>query len=125
MTSTPPAPWPAWGAWWAEMLTVHLFVRLFVMVGDAPCHDFHHRKPASKKWTSYIHARQTDLDAGSPGYPAGYFECWGLFAAVDRNLASLAATAPATLGREPSHPHAHAHTGVSRGLGAAQLQGAD
>jgi hypothetical protein len=93
------------------------------MVGDAPCHDFHHRKPASKKWTSYIHARQSDLDAGSPGYPAGYFECWGLIAAVDRNLASLAATAPATIGREARA--ARAEAGVVPGFDAAQLQGAD
>jgi fatty acid desaturase len=94
----------AWGAWWAEMLTVQLFVRLFVLVGDAPCHDFHHRRPATRRWTSYIHARQNDLDAGSPGFPAGYFECWGLMSAVDRNLASLAATQPETLGR--GHHHA-------------------
>lgn len=106
----------AWTAWWTEMLTVHLFVRLFVMVGDAPCHDFHHRKPASRKWTSYIHARQGDLEAGSPGYPAGYFESWGLIAAVDRCLASLAATAPATIGR--------AH-GTATNRPTAQLQGAD
>jgi hypothetical protein len=98
------------------MLTVHLFVRLFVLVGDAPCHDFHHRKPASRKWTSYIHARQGDLEAGSPGYPAGYFESWGLIAAVDRCLESLAATAPATIGR--------AH-GTATDRPTAQLQGAD
>jgi fatty acid desaturase len=115
----------AWGAWWAEMLTVQLFVRLFVMVGDAPCHDFHHRKPASKKWTSYIHARQSDLDAGSPGYPAGYFECWGLIAAVDRNLASLAATAPATIGREPKTGRDRVEAGVVPAFDAARLQGAD
>lgn len=117
----------AWAGWWAEMLTVHLFVRLFVMVGDAPCHDFHHRKPASKKWTTYIHARQGDLDAGSPGYPAGYFECWGLVAAVDRNLASLAATTPAAIGREPGHGHAGASAAGSAPLPipAARLQGAD
>ena len=116
--ATTVAGFAAWTAWWAEMLTVHLFVRLFVMVGDAPCHDFHHRKPASRKWTSYIHARQGDLDAGSPGYPAGYFECWGLIAAVDRNLASLAATAPATIGRAPGHAAGAALPGVG-------LQGAD
>lgn len=104
----------AWTVWWAEMLSVHLFVRLFVMVGDAPCHDFHHRKPASRKWTNYIHARQGDLAAGSPGYPAGYFETWGLIAAVDRNLASLAATAPATIGRAQDHAAGHA---------SARLQG--
>jgi fatty acid desaturase len=94
-----PAGLLAWTLWWAEMLTVQLFVRLFVLVGDAPCHDFHHRKPATRRWTSYIHARQQDLESGSPGYPSGYFESWGLFRAVDRNLATLAATAPATIGR--------------------------
>ncbi|WP_270933790.1 fatty acid desaturase [Falsiroseomonas oryzae] len=95
----------AWTLWWAEMLTVQLFVRLFVLVGDAPCHDFHHRRPATRRWTSYIHARQEDLESGSPGFPAGYFETWGLMRAVDRMLASLAATAPETIGREPAHGH--------------------
>jgi fatty acid desaturase len=88
-----------WAAWWLDMLTVQLFVRLFVLVGDAPCHDFHHRRPATRKWTSYIHARQQDSEAGSPGFPLGYTECWGLYEAVDQNLATLAATAPATIGR--------------------------
>ncbi|MCC7348748.1 MAG: fatty acid desaturase [Variibacter sp.] len=92
----------AWTGWWAEMLTVHLFVRLFVMVGDAPCHDYHHRRPATRRWTSYIHARQQDLESGSPGFPTGYFETWGLLRAVDRMLGTLAVTAPATLGREKS-----------------------
>ena len=95
----------AWAFWWAEMLTVQLFVRLFVLVGDAPCHDFHHRRPATRRWTSYIHARQQDLESGSPGFPTGYFESWGLLRAVDRMLASLADTAPATLGREAAHGH--------------------
>ncbi|WP_165838688.1 fatty acid desaturase [Roseicella frigidaeris] len=88
-----------WAAWWAEMLTVHLFARIFVLVGDAPCHDFHHRKPATRRWADYIHARQQDLEAGSPGFPAGYFENWGLFQAIDHNLASLAATPREALGR--------------------------
>jgi fatty acid desaturase len=88
----------AWTGWWAEMLTWHLFVRLFVLVGDAPCHDFHHRKPATRRWTNYIHARESDLQAGG-GCQAGYFEVWGLIRAVDRMLGSLAATAPATIGR--------------------------
>jgi fatty acid desaturase len=86
-----------WTAWWAEMLTVHLFARIFVLVGDAPCHDFHHRRPATRRWTDYIHARQEDLEAGSPGFPAGYFETWGLFAAIDQNLGTLAATPPAAI----------------------------
>jgi fatty acid desaturase len=82
----------AWTAWWADMLTVQLLVRVFVLVGDAPCHDFHHRRPATRDWTSYIHARQRDVDAGCPGYPLNYGESWGLFRAIDENLATLART---------------------------------
>jgi fatty acid desaturase len=93
----------AWAGWWAEMLTWQLFVRLFVMVGDAPCHDYHHRKPATRKWTSYIQARQHDVEAGT-GQTDSYHECWGLIRAVDRNLASLAATEPETLGRSVAEP---------------------
>ncbi len=83
-----------WAAWWLNMLTIQLFVRLFVLVGDAPCHDFHHRRPATRRWTSYIHARQQDMDAGCPGFPLNYQESWGLFRAIDENLATLAATPP-------------------------------
>src|SRR3546814_18853120 len=74
------------------MLTVHLFSRLFVLVGDAPCHDYHHRRPGSRKWPSYIHERQADLLRGCPDYPVNYIETWGLFRAIDENLASLSAT---------------------------------
>ena len=95
----------AWGLWWADMLTAQLFARLFVLVGDAPCHDFHHRRPATRKWTSYIHAREADLEAGSPGFPHEYLESWGLLNAVDASLASLAATTPEALGRAvPENP---------------------
>jgi hypothetical protein len=85
-----------WGAWWINMLTVQLFVRLFVLVGDAPCHDFHHRRPAGKRWTDYARARQADLDAGCPGYPINYVDTWGLFRAIDENFAAMA-RAPAGL----------------------------
>ena len=88
-----------WAKWWSVLLTWHLFVRLFVLVGDAPCHDFHHRRPASRRWTGYIHARQQDLEANSPGFPMGYFENWGLLTAIDHNLNSLANTLPETIGR--------------------------
>ena len=81
-----------WALWWAEMLTVQLLVRMFVLVGDAPCHDFHHRRPASKRWTSYAQARQSDVEAGSPGFNVDYIETWGLFTAVDQTLQSLADT---------------------------------
>ena len=88
----------AWAGWWLQMLLVQLPVRLFVLVGDAPCHDFHHRRPATRRWTGYIHARQQDADAGCPGFPLNYGETWGLFRAIDENLATLAATPPELLG---------------------------
>jgi fatty acid desaturase len=79
----------AWIGWWIEMLTIHLLSRIFVLVGDAPCHDFHHRRPASRRWTDYIHARQNDADSGCPTYPLGYIETWGLLEAIDESLDSL------------------------------------
>ena len=87
-----------WVLWWANMLTVQLFVRLFVLVGDAPCHDFHHRRPAAKRWTNYIHARQADVDAGCPGFPVNYIETWGLFRAINENLESMSKTAAGLIG---------------------------
>ena len=81
----------AWTLWWAEMLSWQLFIRLFVMVGDAPCHDFHHRRPASKRWTSYIQAREADLERVAAAQDTAYSECWGLMRAVDLTLTSLAA----------------------------------
>lgn len=79
----------AWAGWWANMLTVQMFVRIFVLVGDAPCHDFHHRRPG-KKWTNYIYARQADVIADCPGFPLNYVDTWGLFRAIDENFAAMA-----------------------------------
>ncbi len=79
----------AWLGWWPDMLIVQVFVRTVVLVGDAPCHDYHHRKPASRRWTDYIHARHNDKEAGSTVFKTAYSETWGLFRAVDATLASL------------------------------------
>ncbi|WP_225771485.1 fatty acid desaturase [Inquilinus sp. Marseille-Q2685] len=97
-----PAGLAAWCGWWANMLTIQLLVRVIVLVGDAPCHDFHHRRPSTKQWTDYIHARQKDVDAGCPGFPLNYGETWGLFRAIDENLATLSATPK---GAVPTWPH--------------------
>jgi hypothetical protein len=78
-----------WMGWWVRMLTLHLFERVFVLVGDAPAHDFHHRHPASRKWANYIQAREADRLAGCPNYPVNYGESWGLFRAIDENLALM------------------------------------
>jgi fatty acid desaturase len=80
----------AWTIWWADMLTVQLFVRVFVLVGDAPCHDYHHRRPASRRWTSYIQARQVEVARARDNGAADFSDTWGLFRAVDITLRSLA-----------------------------------
>ena len=97
-----PSGFTVWSLWWLNMLTVQLLVRIIVLVGDAPCHDFHHRRPSTKLWTDYIHARQKDVDAGCPGFPLNYGETWGLFRAIDENLATLAATPKEAI---PTWPH--------------------
>ncbi|HSK40046.1 MAG TPA: fatty acid desaturase [Arenibaculum sp.] len=90
-TGTGPA---FWIGWWSSMLTVHLLSRVLVLVGDAPCHDYHHRRPGSRGWAGYAHARQADADAGCPGYPLNYVDSWGLVGTIERNLATLAAARP-------------------------------
>lgn len=79
-----------WAVWWLEMLTVHLFARVFVLVGDAPAHDYHHRRPGSRDWPNHIDARSRDRALGSPGYPTTYLGSLGLLQAIDENLASIA-----------------------------------
>jgi fatty acid desaturase len=113
-----------WIGWWAEMLTVQLFVRLFVLVGDAPCHDYHHRRPATRRWTSYAQARQKDREEGCPGFPVNYCDSWGLFRTVDHNLATLAATRKAVLGRAdaPASGLDDAVGGQLDGYGGAELR---
>lgn len=80
-----------WGVWWARLLLVHLPARLFVLVGDGPCHDFHHRHPRFADWPNYIHARQDDVGRGreSPTHWPAYTELWGLGTALGAVLESL------------------------------------
>jgi hypothetical protein len=75
--------------WTIKMLTVHLFPRVFILVGDTPCHDYHHRHPSSKNWTNYIYARQQDLQNINR---LSYQEIWGFFKALDINLEAMSKT---------------------------------
>lgn len=84
-----------WLRWWVSMLVIQVPVRLVILVGDAPCHDFHHRKPASRRWTSYIQARQSDREANTAS-KANYHDTWGLFHAIDATLISLSRLPPGT-----------------------------
>ena len=95
-----PAPSPgwrgaaAWAGWALRMLALHLPARYLVLTGDTVVHDFHHRHPSSKRWASYIFARQDDVEAGPGGWPA-YREVWGLRAGIDAMFDSLAMADPA------------------------------
>ncbi len=74
---------------WYLLMFYHLFCRIFILAGDTPCHDWHHRHPASSDWVNYIFARQQDLDNGCPGWPEKYTEVWGLYKAIDICFESL------------------------------------
>lgn len=84
----------AWLLWWAEMLTVHLFCRVFVLVGDAPAHDHHHRHPQTGDWPNHIRSRQGDADSGGSKFPVNYVEYWGLFKAIDNILDTMSQYRP-------------------------------
>lgn len=82
------------GLWLIKMLAFHLFIRLFVMVGDTPCHDFHHRRPRSKEWPNYITARERDRIEGSKPFPTNYGENWGYINAVTTNFRNFQRALP-------------------------------
>jgi fatty acid desaturase len=83
-----------WLIWWSRLCFVHLPARMFVLVGDGPCHDYHHRFPRSEDWPNYLFARRDDLAAGTPRWPP-YTEIWGLHAAIDAVWTSLTQADPA------------------------------
>jgi hypothetical protein len=66
------------------MFTIHLFARVFVLVGDLPVHDFHHLAPHTKQWPNAVYARRAFIDAGCPGWPEAPAEIWGLWNAINR-----------------------------------------
>lgn len=85
----PPAglPWiqasREWSVWTFKMLFYHLFCRTFVLIGDLPNHDFHHRHPNSAEWLMAAYARQRDIDDGCPRWKEPYIDVWGLHNAID------------------------------------------
>jgi len=68
----------------------HFACRWLVLVGDTPCHDYHHDHPQSMDWPNEIELRQRDSDRRmKQGLPART-ELWGLFATIDRQFHRLA-----------------------------------
>jgi hypothetical protein len=74
------ATFGAWAGWWCRMLIVHFPVRLCILVGDMPAHDWHHLcsvvKHRPSEWISAIYERQRAIDSGdSAGMETR--ELWG------------------------------------------------
>lgn len=75
-----------WLIWWLRVFFVHLPYRLFVLVGDLPQHDLHHRRPGSD-WANAAYVRRDDTRAGHGKWSAGYSEVWGSM--IDHLRASI------------------------------------
>lgn len=59
---------------WAIRIPYQLVVRIIVLQGGMPQHDFHHLSPlALKEWANETYVRQREVEAGKE-----YIEFWGL-----------------------------------------------
>lgn len=105
----------AWCRWVLSMLFYHLPARLFVVVGDLPNHDYHHRYPATRDWMIAAYARQREIDQGCAQPP--YTEIWGMFQAIDRTFHALSEASPAMASRPAVLPSTL--TGAKSAAGSA------
>ncbi len=80
----------SWLLWFVRLLFIHIPARLFVMIGDTSCHDYHHRFPNSIKWPNSIFARHEDSLDSSSRWAEPYAEVWGVVAACNLVFDSLA-----------------------------------
>ena len=72
------------GAWfgWISRMLYHFCVRVAVLPGDLPQHDWHHKSPKTQKdWSMSTYARQKEVESG-----AEYTEFWGLGNAIGHVL---------------------------------------
>lgn len=82
--------------WWLRMMVIHLPQRLFVIQGDLPSHDWHHRDPRGD-WANAAYARRGS--AADANWPL-YTEVWGTGSALRQTFRLLAALpADAELGK--------------------------
>ncbi len=58
-----------WMYWLFKMLFVHLPFRLFVVPGDFPTHDWHHRVSEREEWPNALFARQKAVENLSESEP--------------------------------------------------------
>lgn len=79
-----------WIAWSFAHALYHLPVRLMVLPGDLPQHDFHHRSPNTPDWQTAASARRRYLSEANEEA----LEFWGLHRAIHHVFTGLA-SAPA------------------------------
>lgn len=65
-----------WTKWWVRLFLVYLPYRLFVLVGDEPHHDFHHRQPNSD-WANATYERHNTLMLSNADKHGEYSDVWG------------------------------------------------
>jgi hypothetical protein len=88
-----------WLGWWARTLFLHVPMRLSVLVGDLPAHDWHHLASSighrSTAWPFALYERQRAIDSGrSAGME--HREIWGVFGMIEHVLRGMA-QAPALI----------------------------
>ncbi len=69
-------------AWYLAQILYHLPIRLFILVGDLPQHDYHHRHPLSFDWINARYNREIaakNLENNEPNY----IDIWGIHNAID------------------------------------------
>lgn len=88
----------SWFLWSLEHLCYHLPVRVMVLPGDLSQHDFHHRNPATLRWTETAFAREVDIDCGDMRWP-NYRKFWGLHNAVFKGISKAPVNLPARVDR--------------------------
>jgi hypothetical protein len=89
-----------WAVWWVRVAFVYLPYRLFVLVGDEPQHDLHHRQPASD-WANAKFARFEQVSSGNADKYGHYTDEWGSL--LDHIHACANARRPERLAPVPSN----------------------
>jgi len=82
-----------WVKWVSRMVFIHLTMRLFVLPGDLPQHDWHHRAKKGADWANAAYARQIAIgNLSSEEEP--FIEVWGIGNAIDAVFDSLSKLPP-------------------------------
>ena len=113
-------------AWtgWAAAMTGHAACRFLVLVGDTPCHDYHHDHPQSYDWPNELTARQRNLELRRTLGLAEPSEVWGLCNAIGRHSGGSPPPHALTVvpetetgrGRKPRHSPPRARKDVPPGV---------